>query len=235
MLRIDQYYYNLGFQSGVKRNMPLEPSCVSIVMSMHADDDKSKVNSMKIRKAFREDGPVIATCLFLAMEGIIYEFIGIEDKQEAFGFMEYLVDGDDNQYSYQNCWVAEINDKVVGAVAVYDGARLGELRGPVERYISNRYKRSFHPEDETEGGEFYIDSLGVDPAEQGRGIGAKLLQFLIEEYVGRRGETLGLLVDKENPGARKLYLRLGFEVVGEKELAGKKMEHLQVRELIVES
>ena len=40
-------------------------------------------------------------------------------------------------------------------------------------------------------------------------------------------QTLGLLVDEANPLAEKLYLKLGFEFVGHKELVGKKMKHLQ--------
>jgi len=58
-----------------------------------------------------------------------------------------------------------------------------------------------------------------------------MLRFLINEYVNNRNKTLGLLVDKDNPQAKKLYLRLGFVPVGEKTLAGKSMEHLQCRTL----
>jgi len=55
------------------------------------------------------------------------------------------------------------------------------------------------------------------------------LQFLIDEYVYKSNETLGLLVDKDNPAAKKLYLKLGFEFVGNKTFAGKQMEHLQLK------
>jgi len=90
------------------------------------------------------------------------------------------------------------------------------------------FNRSFNPEEETQAGEYYIDCVAVNPTRQGSGVGSKILQFLINEYVYERNEKLGLLVDKENPDARKLYLKLGFEMVGEKTLAGKKMEHLQL-------
>jgi ribosomal protein S18 acetylase RimI-like enzyme len=56
-----------------------------------------------------------------------------------------------------------------------------------------------------------------------------MFQFLIDEYVHKRDKTLGLLVDKDNPDAKKLYLKLGFEIVGEKTLVGKNMEHLQFK------
>jgi len=84
-------------------------------------------------------------------------------------------------------------------------------------------------EDETHAGEFYIDSLGVSPAHQGKGIGSQLLQFVISEKVKTGGGTIGLLVDKTNPGAKRLYLNLGFVPVGEKTLLGISLEHLQLK------
>jgi ribosomal protein S18 acetylase RimI-like enzyme len=78
-------------------------------------------------------------------------------------------------------------------------------------------------------GEFYIDSLGVAANQQGKGIGSKLLLFLIDEYVTINQKTLGLLVDEENPAAKKLYLKLGFKTVGKKTLVGKNLEQLQIK------
>jgi len=59
-------------------------------------------------------------------------------------------------------------------------------------------------------------------------LGTKLLQFLIQEYVEKQGLTLGLLVDNDNPNAKRLYEKIGFRVVGEKTLVGHAMEHLQI-------
>lgn len=89
----------------------------------------------------------------------------------------------------------------------------------------------FNPEDETSQGEWYIDTLGVHPNQQGKGVGSLLLNYLIEERVTKLQQTLGLLVDLDNPNAKRLYLKLGFKSVGEKTLAGKQMDHLQLRPL----
>ncbi len=183
---------------------------------------------MLIRKAVETDAGRIADILFLAMEGILYDFMGKTDREEALAVMHYLVATAGNQYSYTNCWVAESDCGVVGAVSVYDGADLYQLRKPVGEYIRTRFGKDFNPADETEAGEFYVDSLGVMPDQQGKGIGGNILSFLIDEYVSVRGETLGLLVDKENPGAKRLYLKLGFRPVGEKALSGKVMDHLRL-------
>jgi ribosomal protein S18 acetylase RimI-like enzyme len=181
-----------------------------------------------IRKATPTDAEAIATFLFLAMGDIVYKFIGEENAGKGREFMLHLVKKDNNQYSFQTCWVAEDDGEVVAAVNIYDGAQLRELRAPVLELIQSKYNREFNSEDETQAGEYYIDSLGVDPLQQGKGIGTKLLQALIDEYAIRLKQTLGLLVDEENQNAKRLYLRLGFRPVRKRVLFGKKMEHLQI-------
>ncbi|MDR3704709.1 MAG: GNAT family N-acetyltransferase [Paludibacteraceae bacterium] len=182
---------------------------------------------MIIRKALIKDVDPIAGCMVLAMEDIVYQFMGIKDQEQAVNLLKYFIVQKHNQYSYENCWVMEDDDEVVAAVNVYDGALLEELRTPVREYIQTKFSKEFSPEDETSVGEYYIDTLGVNPDRQGKGIGSKLLTFLIEKYVNKRGETLGLLVDVANPTAKQLYLKLGFKVVGKQMLVGESMEHLQ--------
>jgi ribosomal protein S18 acetylase RimI-like enzyme len=184
---------------------------------------------MKIRKANPEDAKAIATYLLLAMEDIVYQFIGEKSIEKATRLLTHLAGCRANQYSYENCWVIELDNEVVAVAVVYDGAFVQALRAPVARAIQSMFNRDFNPENETEAGEYYIDCIGVSPHHQGKGLGSKLFHFLIDEYVNKRNGTLGLLVDKANPNAKKLYLKLGFEVVGEKTLAGKCMEHLQYR------
>lgn len=184
---------------------------------------------MLIRKAISEESKLIAPYILLAMEDIAYRFIGTNDLEKATHWMESLIREKGNQYSFENCWVVESEGKILAAAIVYDGGRLIELRAGVANSIRSMFNKDFDPEDETQEGEHYIDCVGVDPNQQGKGIGSKLFQFLIEEYVHRNNETLGLLVDRVNPNARKLYLKLGFEIVGEKTLVGKNMYHLQFK------
>ncbi len=180
-----------------------------------------------VRKATLSNSEIVATYLLLAMEKIVYKFINETDPQKAQEFMLHLVKKENNQYSYQNCWVAEDDGEVVAAVNIYNGAQLIELRRPVLEYLASRFNNSFTPDDETQAGEYYIDFIGVNPNQQNKGTGTILLQFLIDEYVTRCKQTLGLLVDYENPNAKKLYTKLGFKSAGKKVLFGKNMEHMQ--------
>ena len=64
------------------------------------------------------------------------------------------------------------------------------------------------------GSQADVVTLAVDPARWGRGTGTALLCALVEE-AGRRGYTEVLLeVRKDNPRARRLYLRHGFTEIG---------------------
>jgi GNAT superfamily N-acetyltransferase len=184
-------------------------------------------NSMQIRKANPEDSRFITPYLLLAMEDIVYEFIGEKSYNKAIDFLNAMVTQRQNQYSYENCWVAENEEGIIAVACLYDGGQLQELRKPVAHYIKEHFDREFNPEDETQAGEVYIDCVGVHPNQQGKGIGSKIFAFLIEEYVIKQKQTLGLLVDYDNPKAEKLYLKLGFKIVGEKTLVGKRLKHLQ--------
>lgn len=184
---------------------------------------------MLIRKAKIEESEIIASLIFLAMEDILYTFIGERSKEKAIHFLASLIREESNQYSYENCWVAESENTILAAAIIYDGADLAKLREPVAHRIRLMFDKPFAPEDETQSGEQYIDCVAVAPNQQGKGIGSKVFRFLIEEYVEKQKQTVGLLVDKNNPEAKKLYLKLGFELVGEKTLAGQHMEHLQFK------
>lgn len=184
---------------------------------------------MIIRKSKPEESYAIASCIVLAMKDIICYFIGEESSEKAIHFLNCLIQEKGNQYSYENCWVVEFENEIIAAAIVYDGARLKELRKPIEKTVKLMFNRDFNPEDETHEGEYYIDCVGVKPNQQGKGIGTKVFQFLINEYAIQKDKTLGLLVDKSNPKAKKLYVKLGFEIVDEKILAGKKMDHLQFK------
>ncbi|HRO73142.1 MAG TPA: GNAT family N-acetyltransferase [Saprospiraceae bacterium] len=182
---------------------------------------------MLIRKARIGDSGDIAVHAMLAMEEIVYYFTGKRDWEEGILFLKYMAEQDSNQYSWQNCWVVDNRGMIEAVAIVYDGAALASLRSPVVEEVRRRYNRDIYPEDETEAGEWYIDCIAVNPAVQGKGTGSLLLQFLIDEYALKSRITLGLLVDTDNPAARRLYLKLGFKQVGEKTLAGKKMDHLR--------
>ena len=80
---------------------------------------------------------------------------------------------------------------------------------------------------ETEAGEFYLDSLAVSSSFRGKGIAKQLLAAAIEKARELGIPKVGLLVDKGNPRAEKLYTKVGFEYVNDTVWGGHGMRHLQ--------
>ena len=182
---------------------------------------------MTIRSAQISDAPYIAELMNLAMLEITYQFIDEENTEKANTFLAHFIAKENNQYSYENIFVVEDDGKVIGQISMYDGAKLQELRQPIWNKIKAERHVDYWAEDETQAGEIYIDTFAVSPLAQGKGIGKQLLQYAIDEIVHKQQKTLGLLVDKDNPDAKRLYERIGFSVVNEIFIFGKTMEHMQ--------
>jgi ribosomal protein S18 acetylase RimI-like enzyme len=60
----------------------------------------------------------------------------------------------------------------------------------------------------------YIQTVLVHPERQGQGIGSRLLEFA-EQRILRQSPNVFMCVSSFNYGARRLYERLGYKVVGE--------------------
>lgn len=184
---------------------------------------------IEIRQALPSDAAAIAPLMFAAMEEILYHFLDRRDKHEAIAFLQRHIGLSGNQYSFEHIIVAEQDGVVIGELCLYPGEDLQELRAPIIAYLQMNYKRTIPLEAETQAGEVYIDSLAVDEATRGLGIGKLLLLYAMDRISVRQKRTLGLLVEESNPGAKRLYESLGFAVMQRKSLFGKEMEHLQYR------
>lgn len=177
-----------------------------------------------IRRAEISDSAIIAKAFAMA--------IGEESSKEYCGdkyldVLEDVVRTDGSQYCYTNAMVAQINGIPAGAIIGYDGARLEELRA---KTLSIIYKDRISPADfpdETQAGEFYIDSIGVLPEYRGLGLGREMVVQMCNYAFENGFRKIGLIVDKENPDAEKLYSAIGFHKVGIKAFFGHQMWHMQ--------
>jgi ribosomal protein S18 acetylase RimI-like enzyme len=185
---------------------------------------------MTYRQANTIDASKIAKLMLFAMDKIVYDFIGEKNENKAIDFLVELIKKENNQYSYQNITIFENeNNEIVGMTNIYDGAKLNELRKPVLDLLEQKFNQTIHPQDETEKGEFYIDTIAVFPEYRGLGIGQKILDYIINEYAINQNKIIGLLVDLDNPNAKRLYTNKGFVKVGEKQLMNEYHEHLQYK------
>ena len=130
----------------------------------------------------------------------------------------------DTIYSYENTFVAEIDNKIVGAICGYDGADYQKLKQPIVDMLGN--DSAFAKLKETEAGEFYLDSVGVLTEYRGRGIASELFAAQIERAASLGHDAVGLIVDIDKPKAEALYVRLGFRHVGYRDFFGHQMKHM---------
>ena len=179
------------------------------------------MTEVRIRKAKVEDAPMIARVVCMALGG--------DESHPMYPVFLELAGCDYAQYSYRNVMVAEVAGCFVGAVVGYDGGKLKELRAPIFALIQKHLGKTLEIEDETAAGEFYLDSIAVLPAYRGCGIGRRLLEQRIQQAFNEGYDTIGLLVDKENPRAEALYSSLGFERINPTTFLGHPMWHLQVK------
>ncbi|WP_316814711.1 GNAT family N-acetyltransferase [Pedobacter nyackensis] len=182
-----------------------------------------------IREACVNDAPEIAKLIILAMDDLAAKFVGADDPYDAVPLFEKFAALPANQYSYENILVYEDQGMVYGMISAYDGAQLDSLRAPFLAYLETAYGFKHNPEDETQPGEYYIDCVSVSPDKQGKGIGKELIKAMIAHAVRNQQNTLGLLVNQENPQARKLYENLGFVIAEKKDFMGGKYFHMQYK------
>lgn len=177
---------------------------------------------IEVRRARREDAATIAMAVAMA--------VGYDTSHPIYPVFLALAGREHTQYSYRNALIAEVDGCVAGALVGYDGALLQELRTPIYPLLEEHLGATPHIEDETEAGEFYLDSIGVLPEYRGLGVGRRLLMAMTEKAFAEGHERVGLIVDFDNPQAERLYASLGFERVGTKTFLGHQMWHLQKRD-----
>lgn len=178
-----------------------------------------------VRPARSNDAEVVAKAVAMAIgdEVALQNYCGAE-------YLDVLAEiarREATQYSWQYALVAEVDGVTAGAVVGYDGARLSELREGTFAVLRERTGHIPVVADETEAGEYYLDSVGVLPEFRGCGVGQALVTAFCDRAFAEGHERVGLIVDCENPNAERLYTSLGFARVGRKRFFGHDMWHLQ--------
>jgi ribosomal protein S18 acetylase RimI-like enzyme len=180
-----------------------------------------------IRPAIPDDAPKAIPLQLEAIGPIAFVLTGTNDPKEAGAILDRFFRQEGNRVSYQNALVLEDldgvvqpNRNVVGIAFIYDGSNARALDEPLEKAAKERSGLSdYHIPTEAEPSEFYLDTVSVDPKCQGRGFGRDLIEACCQQARKLGYDRIGLLVDVENVGGRRLYERLGFGSEGKKKIA----------------
>ena len=178
-----------------------------------------------VRAAEQDDAPIIAKVVAMAIgdETALRNYCG----EEYLAVLTAVARRDATQYSWRYALVAEVNGVVAGAIVGYDGALLNELRRGTFSVLRECIGRTPTIADETEAGEYYLDSVAVLPEFRGLGVGHALINAFCEKASAEGHDHVGLIVDFDNPQAEKLYTSLDFHRVGMRTFFGHQMWHLQ--------
>lgn len=179
--------------------------------------------SIQIRPARSDDAPLAAQLFRLSMGGLA-SYLFKNDSDFAQTSLEKLFSQNAGRFGFKSAVVAETNEGAVGFLVSYPGADLHRLdiQTVPHLFSSLGFVRAFEfilrgislpGGKEAANDEYYISNLGVIPASQGSGIGARLLEHADNVARNLHLKKCSLLVSLRNEGARRLYERNGYHIV----------------------
>ena len=126
----------------------------------------------------------------------------------------YELAQDKNHRTFRNVTVAEAGGEAVGMAFCYPSV-FHRIPKDAKAFIpSDRLEHLAGLYEAAVEGSLYLDALSVDQAFRGRGIGGRLLETVKDKAAALGMDSISLLVFADNAGARRLYERHGFLVVG---------------------
>ncbi|MBB6240230.1 ribosomal protein S18 acetylase RimI-like enzyme [Pedobacter sp. AK013] len=180
-----------------------------------------------IRPATPRDVEAVVPLIIQAMDKLAQKLTHTNDKEVINKIFKHFFVQTGNQYSYENTLVFEDEGEIIGSINAYDGAKLLALRKPFLTYLAEHYQTNDNSKDvETESGEFYLDTISVNPLMQGKGIGKQLIKAGIAWAKQLGHYNIGLLVEQNNDRALKLYQNIGFAIQNEKQFMGGLYHHM---------
>jgi len=176
-----------------------------------------------IREAVSSDASFAASMICLSM-GSLADRLFAQKAETIDKMIAKLFARNAGRFGYDNAYIAELEDKPVGLLIVVRGADVNRLNlktiphliavldftkaiGFIWRAVTLPGGR------EAEDDELYIANLGIIPSMQGRSLGSQILVYA--EELARKYNLMkcSLIVGWHNTGARRLYERIGYQIV----------------------
>ncbi|WP_152394715.1 GNAT family N-acetyltransferase [Paenibacillus guangzhouensis] len=179
-----------------------------------------------IRTARAEDVAQVVPLMHAAIGRIANTLAGTTDDQEALTVVGEFFMQPGNRLSYENTIVYEVEGQVVGFLLAYHGSRTEELDKPFVDRIRSVSGEEVTIVKEAQDDEYYLDSVAVNDAYQGQGIGKKLMDAFEQQGIERGYTKLALLVEMDNENAYQLYVKKGYHVDGEIMVSGYHFRHM---------
>lgn len=172
---------------------------------------------MEIRKASIHDCRAIAELALIAGEGIPAFFWeqSKEDGEELLDVGARNAASEHANFSYRNAHCALIDNAISGMLLAY---RLPEAEAAQDLGAFPEFIRPLIELEQCVPGSFYINMLATYPRYRGRGVGTGLMK-IVDRLAAEAGcATISVEVFEQNAGALRLYQRLGYRVVEQRDV-----------------
>jgi len=172
---------------------------------------------LKIRKAKVEDAFKLAELMNIAGEGIPAYLWGrmADPNEDVMAFGGRRVARTEGSFSYTNAYVAIDDDAITGMLLGY------QLPNPYETGSLDEIPSVVRPLVELESlvpGSWYVNAVATEPEYRGQGVGRKLMEWAEQVARSSGAGALSLIVAEENAGAKRLYEKLGYQVIARRSI-----------------
>jgi ribosomal protein S18 acetylase RimI-like enzyme len=167
-------------------------------------------SQVKIRAAVSSDCAELAQLINLAGEGLpLYLWQQMaEAGEDPWEIGRQRAARDSGSFSYRNSVVAEVDGKIAGALVGYP------IADEPEAIDTASTPSMWIPLLELENiaaGTWYVNSVATFPKARGVGVGSNLMRWAEQHASELELRGVSLIVSDANPGARRLYERLGYK------------------------
>ena len=177
---------------------------------------------MKIRQASQGDAKTLGSLIFSSAPNALAVTFNIDEELSALNFLQRSLLSADGQYGYENHWVAEIDNQVVGCLSLWhsdlpDSFHQATLIGLTDFYgieqtlslvQASQILQDCIPKPKRH--EFCVGHFAVLKQYQRLGVGNVLLTFAHEQALILGKSALSLDVDSANLDAIEFYQGQGF-------------------------
>ncbi len=178
--------------------------------------------NIKIRPAAPTDASTAALLLADTMGGYGVMTMGLGSLDREVNILKTWFARPGHRFSYEFCWLAEVQGEIAGLLLTLPGDRLGELEGALARGIFRLYSipevlkmlwrlMVIGRSDEAKKNEYILAHLAVAPNYRRQGIALKLIEKAAALAQQNGFSRLVLEVELDNAPAQTLYARCGFE------------------------
>lgn len=179
-----------------------------------------------IRQAQPTDANDAAPLIIDAIGDIAKQITGETEWESVEQGLCELFKRTDNRHSHLYTYVAELDNKVAGIMVLYPGQDAPALDQNLSHWLAEKGAANSKVDAESLADELYIDTVCINPAFRGKGIGSQLFAYAEKIAKQKDIQKLSLNVETQKESAIRLYKRLGYEIASPWTIIGEPFHHM---------